>query len=105
MNSELKHRHNKVDVPPERRRFGTGKACTAAKLSRTFDVKLVWMLKGRVPAWHFLGYALEGYDQWRLQKCHADYQYCQSYNWMSCGDGAIELMFCCGSCVEAREVR
>jgi hypothetical protein len=24
---------------------------------------------------------------------------------MSCGDGAIELMFCCGSCVEAREVR
>jgi kynureninase len=48
---------------------------------------------------------LEGYVQLRLQKSHADYQFCQSNNWMSCGDGAIELMFCCGSCVEVREVR
>jgi hypothetical protein len=70
-NSELKHGHNKVDVPPERRRFGTGKACTTAKLSRTSNVKLLWMLQGRDSGWHILGYAWEICDQWRLEKCRA----------------------------------
>jgi hypothetical protein len=104
-NSELKHGHNKVDVPPERRRFGTGKACTTAKLSRTFNVKLLWMLKGRESPRHFLGYAWEIYDQWRLEKCRGRCRFCQSYEWRRCSDGAVELMFCCWSCDEARVVR
>jgi hypothetical protein len=65
-----------------------GKACTTAKLSRTFNVKLLWMLQGRDSGRHFLGYVWEICDQWRLEKCRAQCWFYQSYEWSTLTRGS-----------------